>query len=168
MTKKNILLISIFGVVAFLISMYSVDFGICERGDYDCRKTLDLVQMSLGVFVPFIFLTLITYRMKEEVVRSWWGIASVFVPLIMITTFLLYRNGESGGVGMGGIGGGIFEVAILFILYAIFIIASLVRIGIVWREMKTGQRMSPVRKALLVVFTPILIVAVLWFIASLM
>lgn len=88
------------------------------------------------------------------------------MPIIVVITFFLYRNGESGGIGMSGIGSGVGEFFILITLYVIFIVTSLVRICIAWYETKTGKQMSSIKKASLAVFVPILLIIVLWYIAS--
>lgn len=164
MTKKNVLILSLIGVIVFVVSMYSVDFGVCKDVSYDCRKTVDSVQTIFSVFLLLFFLSLITYKMRDEIFQAWWGVARWFVPVIIIVTFFLNTSHQQGG--FGGVAQGAFYFAILFILYAIFIITSLVRIVIAWREIKTGQRISPIKSALLVVFIPILLFALLWYIAS--
>ena len=63
--------------------------------------------------------------MKEEVFRTWWNFARWWVPVIIIATLLLENAGGGGG---WGISSGIFEFAVLWLLYIIFIVTSLVKI----------------------------------------
>ena len=134
MTKKNILALSIVGLVVYLSTMYSVSLGICNDASYNCRKTVDLIQMTVSVF-PFILLfSLITYKMREEAFQAWWRFAMWFVPLIMIVTYLMYSGHRQSG--FGGVSQGAFEFLILIVLYAIFILTSLIRIVLAHRKLK--------------------------------
>ncbi|MCX6788116.1 MAG: hypothetical protein NT108_03075 [Candidatus Kaiserbacteria bacterium] len=73
---------------------------------------------------PLFLLSLITYRMKDEVFRAWWGFARWWVPVIIVVTLLLENAGGGGTLGMNKD----FTAFILIILYSIFGIVSLVKI----------------------------------------
>jgi len=134
MTKRNTFLLTFAGLLAFLISMHPVGFKVCNDAAYDCRMTADLLQMILSVFPFVFFLSLITYKMPEEVFRAWWRYAVWFVPLIMIVTYLLYGGHEQSG--FGGVAQGAFYATILIVLYTIFIITSLIRIIVAYHKTK--------------------------------
>ena len=134
MTKRNILLVSIIGVVLYLVSMYSVSFGICDDASYSCRKTADLAQTTFTIFPLVLLFSLITYKMQEVVFQAWWRFAMWFVPLIMIVTFFLYSGHQQSG--FGGVAQDAFYFAILVALYAIFILTSLIRIVLAHRRLK--------------------------------
>jgi len=126
MNKKSDLWISLIGVGLFFIAMYPVNMGICDKSSYDCRKTSDSMQMILGIFSFIFILSLITYKMREEVFQAWWKFARWFVPLIMLVTFLL--NSQNRGGGMSATISSGFDILVIGIFYTIFIITSAVKI----------------------------------------
>lgn len=75
-----------------------------------------------------LLLSLITYRMKDEVFRAWWRFARWFAPIIIIVTLLLENAGGGGGIGIGGAVSRAFDILILGVLYAVLVIVSLVQI----------------------------------------
>ncbi|MEI8104118.1 MAG: hypothetical protein WCG84_04435 [Candidatus Moraniibacteriota bacterium] len=112
--------------------MFPVNLGICQQLNYDCRKASDLMQMLFGIF-PFVFLfSLITYKMKEETFRVWWNFAKWFVPTIIVITYLL--QGVTGGGYLNTADS--FSFAILFILYAVFVFVSIIKIVRAYRRSK--------------------------------
>lgn len=134
MSKKSALVLIVTGSMVYLGAMYSVSLGICNDVSYGCRRTADTVQVLVAIF-PFVFLfSLITYKMREEVFQAWWRFAVWFVPVIMVVTYLLYSGHRQSG--FGGVSQGAFEFLILVILYAIFILTSLIRIILAHRRFK--------------------------------
>lgn len=136
MTKKNVLWLGIIGIVLFFITMFPVDLGICEKSAYDCREISDSIQMILGIFSFLFFFSLITYKMREEVFRVWWRFARWFVPVIMLVTFLINFQRQGGGMGISGVISSSFNLLIIGIFYAIFIVVSLAKITLVYRRKK--------------------------------
>lgn len=130
-------MLSLIGVMIFVVSMYSVDFGVCKDVSYDCRKTADSVQTIFSIFLLLSLFSLITYKMQEEVFQAWWRFARWFVPIIIIVTYLLNTSHEQSG--FGGVAQGAFDFLILIVLYIIFIITSLVRIILAYRRVKNGN-----------------------------
>ena len=84
------------------------------------------MQMILGIFSFIFILSLITYKMREEVFQAWWKFARWFVPLIMLVTFLL--NSQNRGGGMSATISSGFDILVIGIFYTIFIITSAVKI----------------------------------------
>lgn len=78
--------------------------------------------------IPVFFFSLITYKMQDEVFRSWWGFARWFVPVIVLVTLFQNMQSGGGGLGIGGAVSGAFDFLVLVLLYAIFVIVSIVRI----------------------------------------
>ncbi|MDP2837776.1 MAG: hypothetical protein Q8O53_00665, partial [Candidatus Moranbacteria bacterium] len=76
-----------------------------------------------------------TYKMREEVFQAWWGFAVWFVPIIMVVTLIL-DNAPGGGSLHAGQD---FMFLVLFLLYTIFIVTSLVRIILAYRRLKTDK-----------------------------
>jgi hypothetical protein len=136
MTKKNILWGSGIGGGLFVFFLLALLYNFCGSYRNICKDVYGLIVYPFSV-LPFVFLlSLITYKMRDEVFQAWWSFARWFVPLIIVVTFLLYRNGESGGAGMTGIGSGVGESFILLVLYVLFIITSLARIILTYRRSK--------------------------------
>ena len=63
-----------------------------------------LEPLSFALFLaPLLFLlSLITYRMKDEVFRAWWRFARWWVPVIIAVTLFVQNAGGGGGWGMNG------------------------------------------------------------------
>ncbi len=98
----------------------------CDKAiiDFIPQLILQFIAFTLFPFLSLFLLTILTYRMKEEVFHAWWNFARWFVPLIIVTTLWLETAGGGGTLGMNKD----FEFFILGILYSIFIITSLVKI----------------------------------------
>lgn len=80
-------------------------------------------------FTPLFFLfSLITYKMRDEVFRAWWGFARWWAPVIIVVTLLLENAGGGGGIGISGAVSSAFDILILGVLYAVLVIVSLVQI----------------------------------------
>ena len=97
----------------------------------------DIFGILFFIFTPLIFVfffSLITYKMKEGVFRAWWGFARWFAPVIIVVTLL--QNTAHTPSGFGGVASGAFDFALLFILYALFVLISLIRIAIAYTRTK--------------------------------
>jgi hypothetical protein len=133
MTKKNVFLMSLVYVVYFAAIL--LVSAICESAW--CRvHDDDFLGQVLFFFLPLLpvfLLSLITYRMRDEIFQAWWSFARWFVPVIIVVTFLLENAGSGGGyLGMQKD----FNFLVLFVFYSIFIITSLARIILTYRRSK--------------------------------
>lgn len=136
MTKKIVLWVSVILNVLLLSLAYIQSGEICYSKDW-CNKLWDSINITgeiLFVFIPIFLLSLITYKMHEEVFRAWWNFARWFVPIIMLVTFLLNSAHRGGGIAGAAAGG--FNILILGIFYVIFVITSLVKIAGAYRKNK--------------------------------
>jgi hypothetical protein len=122
--KKTVLLISvaytIFFVTIFLASELCHS-SWCRIHDDD---PLGLVFFIFLPLLPTLLLSLITYRMRDEVFRAWWRFARWWVPVIIAATLFLENASGGGTLGMDKD----FTIFILSILYTVLIITSLVKI----------------------------------------
>ena len=83
-----------------------------------------------------LILSLLTYRMKDQVFLTWFNFAKWFVPVIIgITLFFEYMGSGGGGWGMNG---GAFDVFFIGIFYVIFILTSLVKIVRAYLKTRKG------------------------------
>lgn len=127
-TKRNVLWISVAYVIFFMAVFLvgeSCDSDWCRIHDDD---PLGLIFFIFLPLLPTFLLSLITYRMKDEVFRAWWRFARWWAPVIIAVTLLLENADSGGGIGISGAVSSAFDILILGILYAILIITSLVKI----------------------------------------
>src|SRR3989344_444294 len=131
LTKKSVLATSalIFGV-AIILDQIGIERS-CPT--LFCLATLDVYFSISFVVIPTFLFSLITYKMREEVFRAWWNFARWFVPIIIVVTYL--TNSSHQQSGFGGVAQGAFYFAILFVLYVIFTITSLVKIILAYRRL---------------------------------
>lgn len=100
-------------------------------GNIEWCKPLAYALMPL---LPLLVLSLITYKMRDEVFRAWWNFARWWVPVIIVLTFLLNNASGTGGgyLGMGQD----FIFLIQGILYTILILGSL------WKIIRTHLQLK--------------------------
>lgn len=130
--KKNILIGSFVGIVLAYIFANPVFFHICVNtytfgdniGCFD--KISELISLLLvGISSSLLLLSIITYRMKDEVFHAWWSFARWWVLLIIIVTLWIETAGGGGGWGMNG---GAFDAFFIGIFYFVFVVVSLFKI----------------------------------------
>ncbi len=101
---------------------------LCTKIDFFFNNSFingDIFATLIFLAIPLFLLSLITYRMKDEVFQAWWRFARWFVPVIIAVTLFVQNAGGGGGWGMNG---GAFDAFFIGIFYVIFIITSLVKI----------------------------------------
>ncbi|HAS84744.1 MAG TPA: hypothetical protein DCS23_01565 [Candidatus Yonathbacteria bacterium] len=99
----------------------SLFFGVIDIMN---KTDHDLAFGLIFLTLPLLFLSLITYRMKDEVFHAWFNFAKWWVPIIIVVTLLLENAGGGGTLGMNKD----LTFFILGILYTVFIVTSLVKI----------------------------------------
>ena len=121
-----------FFIVSFLVSL------LCEEDM--CRihddSVLGWMLLNFIFLIPIFIFSLITYKMREEVFQSWWRFARWFAPVIILVTFLINSQRQSGGMGISGAIRSSFNLFIIGIFYAIFIITSMIKIILTYRDKK--------------------------------
>ena len=137
MTKKSVLVASGVAGGLFVISLLALLYNFCGPYRGTCKDVYEFIVYPFSPF-PFVFLlSLITYKMPDQVFQAWWKVAKWFVPIIVVITFLTnYGHQQS---GFGGVAQGAFSFAFLFLLYAAFIIMALIRIFFAYRKIKQGN-----------------------------
>lgn len=85
--KKNVFWIS--GAVT--IGLFAIDYlqklPFCrweEWGGGGCIQAIYFIGTMFSPIVPVLLFSIITYKMREEVFRAWWGFACWWTPLSMI------------------------------------------------------------------------------------
>jgi hypothetical protein len=134
-TKKNVLFVGIFGVL-FIGFLFILDSHVCYINE-TCKTVRRAFNQDIFTIIfitpPLFLLSLITYRLKEEVFRAWWNFARWFVPVVIVASFFLNGAG-GGGLGISGAVSGAFNFLVLCIFYAVFILVSLIRIVLAYRR----------------------------------
>ena len=132
-TKKNVLGVTLIGLIVSYILNNPLFFGICLdsytlSGHIYCHDEFGYFLSHLLFFalVPVLPFGIVVYRMKEEVFRAWWNFARWFVPIIILVTFL--QNTVHQQSGLGGVAQGSFDLFVLMVLYIIFILVSSIKI----------------------------------------
>jgi len=133
-TKRNVFIFSLIGGGIFLFFLLALLYNFCGPYRSVCKDIYGVIVYPFSPF-PFVFLfSLITYKMRDEVFQAWWRFARFFVPVIMLVTFLINSRSRSGGMGISGAIAGSFDMFIIGLFYAIFIITSLVKITLAYRK----------------------------------
>lgn len=128
-TKKNVLIIS--SLYIFYVAVLYFISVTCNGSDWCDIREDSIFGLVLFSFAPLAFLfllSLITYKMRDDVFRAWWRFARWWVPVIVAVTLLLERAGSGGGIGIGGAVSTAFDILVLGVLYAVLVIVSLVQI----------------------------------------
>ena len=143
LTKKNVLILSLFGTIFFLSPV--IFYGIFDCYEHNIFLCSGEYQHIVRLFVPFFYVfifslifSLITYKMKQGVFDYWMKFAIWAAPMLMILTFLILGGGNNGLGVEGAIGGG-FDAMIFMILYGAFIGISIYRIVSKHRHLKRGK-----------------------------
>lgn len=97
----------------------------------------NLDNFLIYIFPILLFLSLLTYRMRDEVFEHWMRFAVWAMPAVIIAHILMYvifyRNGSPD----------VFEkivvVPIFILIYGLFVLISLWRIVAKWRELKRNE-----------------------------
>lgn len=143
-TKRGVFAISL-SYVLFLVALYVLSLLNLSRVDCYahswCRDYVG-VFLSLVVFgffplFPAFLLSLITYKMQDEVFRAWWNFARFMVPIIMLATLLVNMMPRDGGFfNMDGL----VYLLVIAPLYAILTFVSLWRIVRKYLELKHAEK----------------------------
>lgn len=131
-TKKWVFWTGLVGT--FLVaSLFLVSADFCYSNTW-CHKLSYFVRHNDGdsgvlflvfLFPPLFLLSLLTYRMRDQVFRAWWNFARWWVPVIVVVTLLLNNKGSGGGyLGMDTM----FDGLVYSILYGVLIVTSIVKI----------------------------------------
>jgi hypothetical protein len=129
MTKKNIVLFGVLvGTITFFLLVFSSEIGLCPKSIGTCSQNYDAHATNFFLFLPILFFSLITYKMRDEVFRAWLHFAYWWVPLSMFLT-LITPDSHGGGFGPQ-ISLGKEDTA--FVFSALFAIISLILIIYKW------------------------------------
>lgn len=138
-TKKNILIISSLYIFYFA-ALYFVS-ATCNGSNWCDVREDSIFGLILFTFAPLVFLflfSLITYKMRDEIFRAWWGFAWWWTLIIIVVTLFLQNASDGGGLGIGGAVSGAFDAFVLGILYVILVLVSLIKIVRTYFKLRTS------------------------------
>ena len=124
-TKKGVFLIGITGSILLFLPAVLNKISPCNESNwFFCSDSYEILAFFVLPLFPIFFLSLITYRMKDEIFRAWWNFARWWVLVIIVVTLILNNLSGGGTIGMDKD----FTAFILIILYSILILDSLAKI----------------------------------------
>lgn len=90
MAHKSIIApISFVAVVAFFVSVFSIELGICPSTSYStCGQVSNMFAEFLMPTLPFALVFAISSYLNKEAVNSWFKFAIVWVPLSMLAILI--------------------------------------------------------------------------------
>lgn len=129
-TKKIVLLSSFTTIALYVVADLIFSYDRCFAAGrcpalYDFIHSIAPLVLTL---LPLFFLSLVTYKMRNEVFHAWWNFARWWASVIVVVTLLLNSASNSGGLGIESAVSGAFDILTLIILYAILVVVSLVKI----------------------------------------
>lgn len=123
MTKKPILFIGIIGsVLLFLPAILNQALSCYQENWFFCNDSYRVVVFFMLPLLPVFFLSLLTYRMNDEVFRAWWNPARLWIPVIILATLITSAIDSQSGSNIGD-----FPISpfVLGTLYLLFVSSSL-------------------------------------------
>jgi hypothetical protein len=137
MTKKVATIGSAVFLSIMLVWNYVGNIKLCTHDglrSYDCGILLESIEMAfLPLAVSFFFFSLLTLRLPDTVFREWWTFARWWIPVLLLTSFLVDWSISS---RLGGFMDASLELFLIWIAYGIFVVVSLFRIVKAWRAEK--------------------------------
>lgn len=127
MTKKKVFWIaSVY--VAFFAVIFLID-KVCH--DAWCRihddDVLGILFITFLPLLPIFLLSLITYKLREEVFRSWLHFAYWWIPISLLFTLPVPDSRGGGGFGMHSFGSEDFAMVLSILFFFISLIIIVIR-----------------------------------------
>lgn len=95
LTKKNVLGGAFIGSILFFLFIYSQDNGLCGQYAWDCGHSFDLVGLMFLVFLPLFLISLLTYKLRDEIFSAWFTFVKWWVPLTIVLVLLAPASDSS-------------------------------------------------------------------------
>ncbi len=120
--KKNTLIVSLVGVLLFVLFLFAKNLGLCAFINSSCTETFDPIAENISVFIPLFILSIVTYKMRDEVYHAWLRFAQWWIPLSILAIFLApeYSSDWMFPVEKGTVA---FFSSLLFVIISLLIIA---------------------------------------------
>lgn len=122
MNKNYLLALGLIGTIVFLVSIFSVEMGVCPQDNYSACLDISnqITETALPLVALFVF-SLITYRLPDAVYKAWMKFAVVWVPLSILVVVLSpeYSTDFLYGIDKGGAA---FLTSVIFVVISVVII----------------------------------------------
>jgi len=126
------------------VSLFFINIGDYCYYHVWCQKFLDwtdFIGFNMFLFPVIFFFSAITYKMRDEVFKSWFKFAVCYlIPYIALTIYLTQDSMAGGGYAIPG--GAIIAEILLFFLFIFFVI-SLCLIISKYKSLRRGQSQLP-------------------------
>ena len=121
MNKKSVLWIGFLGVIVFITSVFSIDINLCPPYSYSsCSQFFSVFGEIIFVFTSLFLLSLITYKMRDDIFQSWFKLVRIWVPLTIILVLISPEYGNSlFPIEKGSVS---FFMSVLFLIISIILI----------------------------------------------
>ncbi len=116
-SKKGLLSLSLIGTIIFSFFIFLSAKGLCSYNFCSRPHDDSLATLFLPFFSIFI-ISIITYKMREEVYRAWFKFARIWIPLSLVLIFITPEYSE----GLVPLDRG----SVSFFLSVVFLVISLV------------------------------------------
>jgi hypothetical protein len=131
--KKNVLIFSIICVFLFLVSGFQKNIGLCGKVYNQCWDILDLLWPVFSLSLPLVIFSLITYKLPEQVFRSWLNFAFAWIPISLLFIFTTPTTSHSWAISVGQ-----GREGITLIMGGLFALISLILIACKFFALKKG------------------------------
>lgn len=126
-TKKNVLIGSLLGSLVFFLGILFLLSNFCSPQFWvGCRGVNDFVGVMIMFSVVFPFLlpfSLLTYKLPEQVFRSWLHFTYAWIPISLLFIFTTPVTSHSWAISVGS-----GRETITWIMNGLFVVISLVLI----------------------------------------
>lgn len=112
--------------------------------DRESVEWCEPLVFALVPFFPLLLLSLITYRMKDEVFHAWWSFTRWWVVVIIVVTILLENEGGGGGFG-GGLA--MFFIGSFYIILILGSISKILHTHLTLKYKEQGKSTTGIDKA---------------------
>jgi hypothetical protein len=122
--KKIILACSFLGTIILYVLFNTREFGLCELG---CGDWVDRIQNNFLFFPVILVFSIATFFLKGETFNSWWKFARIAIPIIFVISTIInlqLHHTPGGFFNMDNM----FDLPIIFLMYAVFVLGSLIQI----------------------------------------
>lgn len=124
LTKKNVFVVSIIFIGLFLVSGFQKNIGLCGKEYNTCWDFFDWLWQPLSFAIPIFFVSILTYRMREEIFHSWLRFAYWWIPISVLIIFTTPTTDHSWAIG------GPTRETMSFVMSGLFLAVSLLIVGI--------------------------------------
>ena len=87
-TKRNVLLVSAVAVLIAVGLTYPWKIGLCGSDSYGCINNIQSFSTILDIFFPTLILSLVTFKLRQEIFQAWMRYALWWVPLTVVLTLI--------------------------------------------------------------------------------